>query len=596
MLATKKRALRLLLFSAGLAGLATACTPAGPRNLLQGERLIGQGKYVDAVEKLETASKLLGTSSPEVQAKSWNYLGLAYHYSGKTNKAIAAYGQALVKDRNLAAAQFNLGNVLLEDKSYPAAIDHLTTYVTLQPASLEGWLQLATAQMRLAVVSPAAEKLRQLENARKSFEKAQSLSPTAEGWNGLGLIFAQRNRPREAAQSFNSAVRVQPTYAPALLNLAVVHHQMLNDRPLALQKYHEYLALAPTAGPSPEVVAVVHQLEAELHPAPPAVIAMAATNPPTAVNRTNPAVASINGLPHAVATNLTRIPETNLPPPARIAAVTQTQAPPVQVTQVREEPRVRRADDTARPSPPPAVSPETNLVTGAAESEPEKKKSFLQKINPLSLLKGKKKTAPTVTPLTPATNRVIIDEPRPATVETDAPPARVSYPRYRYQYPSTPADGNRREAEKTFAIGVSEQRAGHTQPAQDAYAKAIALDPGFFEAYYNSGLAAFESGDLPAALKAWEISLAIQPGSANARYNFALALQRGTYIPDAANELERLLKDHPAETRAHLLLGNIYAQQLDNRVAARLHYRKVLDLEPGHPQATAIRYWLVGHP
>lgn len=28
----------------------------------------------------------------------------------------------------------------------------------------------------------------------------------------------------------------------------------------------------------------------------------------------------------------------------------------------------------------------------------------------------------------------------------------------------------------------------------------------------------------------------------------------------------------------------------------RPHYRKVLELEPNHPQAVSIRYWLAAHP
>src|SRR5260370_6124871 len=75
--------LTLLLFLAG-------CTPQGARALLQGKRLMEQGKYSQAVEKLETATGLLATN-----AQAWNYLGLAYHYSGQTAEAEKAYQRAL---------------------------------------------------------------------------------------------------------------------------------------------------------------------------------------------------------------------------------------------------------------------------------------------------------------------------------------------------------------------------------------------------------------------------------------------------------------------------------------------------------------------
>ena len=121
-------------------------------------------------------------------------------------------------------------------------------------------------------------------------------------------------------------------------------------------------------------------------------------------------------------------------------------------------------------------------------------------------------------------------------------------------------------------------------------------DPTLFEAQYNLGLAATEAGSLPLALTSYENALAIQPTSLDARYNFALVLKQANYLSDAVNELEKVLKAYPNETRAHLALANIYAQQLRQPAKARPHYLKVLEVEPQHPQAAAIRYWLAANP
>ena len=48
-------------------------------------------------------------------------------------------------------------------------------------------------------------------------------------------------------------------------------------------------------------------------------------------------------------------------------------------------------------------------------------------------------------------------------------------------------------------------------------------------------------------------------------------------------------------TKAHLTLGSIYADQLKDPARARLHYRRVLDLEPSHPRGAEIRQWLVNN-
>jgi Flp pilus assembly protein TadD len=47
---------------------------------------------------------------------------------------------------------------------------------------------------------------------------------------------------------------------------------------------------------------------------------------------------------------------------------------------------------------------------------------------------------------------------------------------------------------------------------------------------------------------------------------------------------------------AHLTLANLYANRLGESAKARAHYRKVLELEPKHPESVAIRYWLAANP
>jgi tetratricopeptide (TPR) repeat protein len=125
-----------------------------------------------------------------------------------------------------------------------------------------------------------------------------------------------------------------------------------------------------------------------------------------------------------------------------------------------------------------------------------------------------------------------------------------------------------------------------------SYTQAAQLDPSFFDAHYNLGWAAAELGRIPVSLAAYENALSIRPESGDARYNFALELQRGDYMVDSANELERLATAEPGSARAHLALGNLYAQQLHEPGKAREHFTKVLELDPHNPNAAAIRSWL----
>lgn len=147
-----------------------------------------------------------------------------------------------------------------------------------------------------------------------------------------------------------------------------------------------------------------------------------------------------------------------------------------------------------------------------------------------------------------------------------------------------------------FARGVQVHQRALNAQAVTEYEAAIRADPAYFEAHYNLGVALADLGRVRDALVAYEHALAIRPDSADARYNFALTLKQGGHPVDAAAELEKLLLIHPMEARARLLAANIYAQQLGQTQRAREHYLKLLELEPRHPEAARIRYWLVSHP
>ena len=168
--------------------------------------------------------------------------------------------------------------------------------------------------------------------------------------------------------------------------------------------------------------------------------------------------------------------------------------------------------------------------------------------------------------------------------------------RYDYAAPAKPAPGDRPEAERVFAKAVRAQQARQLNDAIQGYEHAIELDPSFYDAHYNLGLAASQAGNTARALLAYETALAVRPDSVDARYNFALTLRQATYAVDAANELEKIVAANPEESRAHLALGNLYSQQFHDTARARQEYLKVLNSDPHNPQADAIRRWLTTHP
>jgi tetratricopeptide (TPR) repeat protein len=594
----------------GAAMLLSACSPPGPRALVQGKKLLDEGKYSSAIEKLKTATELLPTN-----ALAFNCLGLAYHQAGQPGEAEKYYLKAIHLDRDLMEAHFNLGCLYLtQTNRIEQAKTELITF-TLRRDVTEGWLKLGLAQLRS----------RDPDAAGRSFTNAIRLSPqNPEALTGLGLARLQRNQPRDAAQFFSRALKEQPDYAPALLNLAIVAQERLNDRALALQKYREYLALKPAPENSEGVRALVRQLEQELAPPPsaPAIpprtpatgaVAPLATPDPGAAKAPPLEMQRIVIPPKPAATNAARaVPSTppaktdtavapklplatNVPKPA--AATAAPPAVAVETVKLQPEPTIKAAQDTSHPTapapappagqvsaPPPLVASST-VSTNTAEPKAAKR-SLLQRLNPLNLFGSNTGKSNAFAPIPTGVTEVAI---APAARETNA--ART-FPRYHYRAPAKPAAGNRDEAQRAFDQAIQAQQ---LPQVIQAYRQAVQLDPSFFPAYYNLGLAASQLGNQQMALDAYETALAIDPESANARYNFALLLEQGGYMVDSANELERLLSRSPSESRAQLALGNIYAQQLRQPAKARQCYEKVLETDPRNPQAPAIREWLLAN-
>ncbi|MDB6024322.1 MAG: hypothetical protein JWM68_545 [Verrucomicrobiales bacterium] len=264
MLTTKKRTrLFEIFFGIVLLAFLAGCTPSGPKALLEGDRLLQEGKFAEAIPKLNEALNALPDNLQK--ARAWNRLGLAYHNTGDASSASQAYVQALKFDRDLVEARFNLGCLQLEQGNATQAIEALTTYAMRQPLDPEGCLKLGEAQLRRALqIGTGREKTSQLDSAKKNLEQAFKLQASPEALNAIGMVAFEKGRANDALKSFQAALQMKPGFAPAILNMAIVYHASrdLNDRRFALKFYREYLATNPTDAAA--VDSTARQLEAEL--------------------------------------------------------------------------------------------------------------------------------------------------------------------------------------------------------------------------------------------------------------------------------------------------------------------------------------------
>lgn len=580
--------------------LFAGCTPAGVRAFREGQVLLDKGRPEEAVEQFK-----LATAAWPTNAVAWNALGLAYHQSGQYAQADIAYQRALALDRDQKAARFNLGCLMLELNKPEIARAHFTTLAIRGEATAEVLVRLGSAQLRL----------KDLAGADKSYVDALQLEPkNVEAMNGLGVVRVHRNRPQEAASFFTAALRESPTYRPALLNLAITTQQHLRDRTSALGFYRAYLGQNPGDTEDAAIAAVATQLQSELSAqaagttSRPETTSAAQTN---GVAATGAAVAAVSPSPPAtnppprvevaVAAPKSASSTVTKPPPeapaktSPSATVSRTTRPPastattkLETVALSPEPVIRTAQEPPQPARPvatPTKAPETiEVLTPVPEAKPPKR-SFLQSVNPLRLFEGEDKAVEV-----PNERRGAAD----ASLEESG--LSLASARYRYTSPPAPKEGNNAEARKVFSQGLQAQSQGKLSEAILAYMRAAQLDPAYFEATFNLAVAYQQAGNIPAALKTYEQALAIRPDSADARYNFAILLRDGNYLADAMAEFDALLIRQPHHVNANLALANLYAQQLRQPGRARPYFQRVLEINPRHPQASAIRYWLSANP
>lgn len=528
---------------AALLGLGiVGCTPPGPRALLRGERLIEAGDYADAVVQLETAVRLL-----PAEARAYNHLGLAYHGAGRLDDAVAAYQRALLLDRDLAAARYNLGCLYLERRNPTNAVAELTTYTALQPTDPAGWLRLAGAQLQS----------RQVDAAERSYQRALQLKPnSAVARNGLGLVLVSRSNYAAALQQFQAAAVEEAGYAPALLNAAITAQQHLKNRSLALRCYQDYLAVAPGSPAAVTVQRIVSGLQSE------SLLAAAPPTPEPAA-RTVPSPRAAEPARTQVTTRRESSPRE--PTPATSTARSSSPSP-------RKPVDARPPEEVVRlPRPAPATGSAPAVVALPAPALPRPG-------SPAATADVSRAKAP------------------PATAPASNPPPRLAAGPDAQPPPAPAAPRDRETARRLVLEGLEAQDRGRLSEAIERYREAAKADPSMFEAHYNLAVTAHDSGRRAEAVSAYEAALTLQPGNTRARLNYGIALEESGRPREAAAEFVKVVGSEPTNVQAHFNLGNLYERKLGDPIRAKTHYRRVLELDPQHSQATAIRFWLEGNP
>jgi len=521
------------------------CKPPGVQALYKGEELLERGEPKDAVVHFKEAVKQL----PK-EWRAWNYLGMALHRAGDLAGADQAYRQAVevAGERRRSpndpsfVLYFNMGRLGLDRGQLVDSEKKLHTYAS-EKQSFYSLFWLAEAFRRNGHWS----------EAQVTLERAIKLkSNSPEAWNRMGIIQLKLNKPVEAIASFKNALEHKKDFSEAQLNLAIAYYrytpESFPDREaLALESFKAYIDL--NSKPHPHVQIMTDQLQSRLNPEPEPLASETNLTASLPLRNTNTVPSSTTALGK---TNLV----VEIPPVSNPNAIAQTKAPKATAQVLPER--------TAPPiNPNPSVEPPPKEVTPPH-------------------LASKVDDTPSIAH-------------RPDAPKSFKVPELPGVARYRYLKPERPLPESVQDPKRLKAIfdqAFHQHRLQELDEAIAGYRKVLKENPAHQQAYVNIALAMQVQGEVKESLPVYEKALAINPLSKVTRHGFATALNRSEYYIDAAREFQKLLEVYRDYVPAHLGLAVIYSEHLKVPEQAEIHYRRILKLNPQHPEAANIRQWL----
>jgi len=147
------------------------------------------------------------------------------------------------------------------------------------------------------------------------------------------------------------------------------------------------------------------------------------------------------------------------------------------------------------------------------------------------------------------------------------------------------SEGQRRAAYRYYLEGCrfDENQATYKQ-AEEAYRKAIELDPTFTNALTNLGNLCYSQGEIRTALEFFEQALQHEPDHPEALYNIGFILYEQGDVKGAAHCFLRAVESDPGFADAHFNAA-MTLEDLHRAQEAQRHWRAYVDLDPNGPWA-----------
>ncbi|MCS6920058.1 MAG: tetratricopeptide repeat protein [Fimbriimonadales bacterium] len=188
-----------------------------------------QGDYTSALNALQQATQVNPTF-----ARAWFCLGLAQYASGQQETGVALMQQwsvqlGLANDEFLSALQLHQAGRFADAQQ---AFEKLLSFGEDNYAE---YIRRGDEAYQRGDLSAAEACFRHVLNARPNY---------ADVRNRLGVVLTGLGRDEEAVEQFIAALRINPRYVEAHINLAITYYELgFTDQ--AKAHYHQVLTIDP---------------------------------------------------------------------------------------------------------------------------------------------------------------------------------------------------------------------------------------------------------------------------------------------------------------------------------------------------------------
>jgi tetratricopeptide (TPR) repeat protein len=130
---------------------------------------------------------------------------------------------------------------------------------------------------------------------------------------------------------------------------------------------------------------------------------------------------------------------------------------------------------------------------------------------------------------------------------------------------------------------------GLYQEAVKEFKEALSFDDQAGETHSNLGALYFKMGQYGESEREFREAARLKPGLAEAHFNLGTVYERSGKVSEAVEEYNLALKYKPSLAPAHLNLAVIYLGKQYNKEMAIYHLKRYIEIDPGQPQAEAIK-------